>query len=70
MYKRQIESQQATLKALQSQINPHFIYNTLESISMLALIRDNYELSLIHISKVRRYWKSFRKHQLRAGCGK
>ena len=43
-YLVKIESQQATLKALQSQINPHFIYNTLESISMLALIRDNYEI--------------------------
>lgn len=43
-YMVKIESQQATLTALQSQINPHFIYNTLESISMLALIRDNYEI--------------------------
>lgn len=43
-YLVKIESQQATLKALQSQINPHFIYNTLESISMRALIRDNYEI--------------------------
>lgn len=43
-YLVQIESQHATLKALQNQINPHFIYNTLESISMLALIRDNYEI--------------------------
>ena len=43
-YLVKIESQQATLRALQSQINPHFIYNTLESISMLALIRDHYEI--------------------------
>ena len=43
-YMVKIESQQATLTALQSQINPHFIYNTLERISMLALIRDNYEI--------------------------
>ncbi|HHV12754.1 MAG TPA: histidine kinase [Clostridiales bacterium] len=43
-YIAQIENQKATLRALQGQINPHFIYNTLESISMLALIQDNYEI--------------------------
>ncbi len=43
-YLVKIESQQATLKALQSQINPHFVYNTLESISMMALVRDHYEI--------------------------
>ena len=37
-YLVKIESQQATLRALQSQINPHFVYNTLESISMMALV--------------------------------
>ncbi|MFT4104887.1 MAG: histidine kinase [Lacrimispora sp.] len=48
-YIAQIENQKATLRALQSQINPHFIYNTLESISMLALIQDNYEI--VNLSK-------------------
>lgn len=43
-YLVKIENQQATLQALQSQINPHFVYNTLESISMLALIHDHYEI--------------------------
>ncbi len=43
-YLVKIENQQATLKALQSQINPHFVYNTLESISMMALVRDHYEI--------------------------
>lgn len=43
-YLVKIENQQATLQALQSQINPHFVYNTLESISMLALIQDHYEI--------------------------
>ena len=32
------------LKFIQTQLKEHFIYNTLESISMLALIRDNYEI--------------------------
>jgi sensor histidine kinase YesM len=43
-YLARIENQEARLMALQSQINPHFIYNTLESISMMALLRDNYEI--------------------------
>ena len=43
-YLSQIRNQEAQLIALQSQINPHFIYNTLESLSMMALIHDNYEI--------------------------
>lgn len=43
-YLSQIRNQEAQLIALQSQINPHFIYNTLESISMMALLNDNYEI--------------------------
>lgn len=43
-YLGKIENQKMTLRALQNQINPHFIYNTLESISMLALIQSNYEI--------------------------
>lgn len=36
---------QAELAALQSQINPHFLYNTLESIRGQALIDDNTEIA-------------------------
>ncbi|WP_276355859.1 sensor histidine kinase [Cohnella caldifontis] len=36
---------EAELAALQSQINPHFIYNTLEAIRMTAVIRDDAEVS-------------------------
>ncbi|MFC5467276.1 sensor histidine kinase [Cohnella suwonensis] len=36
---------EAELEALQNQINPHFIYNTLESIRMTAVINDNVEVS-------------------------
>ncbi|NCB31177.1 MAG: sensor histidine kinase [Clostridia bacterium] len=43
-YVLEIRRQQASLHALQSQINPHFIFNTLERISMLALIHDQYEI--------------------------
>ena len=36
---------QAELTALQAQINPHFIYNALETISMMAEINDDFEAS-------------------------
>ncbi len=35
----------AELSALQSQINPHFLYNTLDSINALAVLSDNKEIS-------------------------
>lgn len=38
-----LEMTQAELDALQAQINPHFIYNTLEAIGMMAEINDDYE---------------------------
>lgn len=40
-----IREKEAELAALQSQIRPHFIYNTLESISMMAIRKDANEVS-------------------------
>lgn len=40
-----IFDKQSELTALQSQINPHFLYNTLESIRGQALIDDNVEIA-------------------------
>lgn len=39
------ESRQAQMQALQMQINPHFIYNTLDSINWMALMAGNEEVS-------------------------
>lgn len=44
-YKNKIEQKDLELKQLQTQINPHFIYNTLESIHMMAEINDDLETS-------------------------
>ncbi len=41
VYVEQIRQSELELQMLQSQINPHFIYNTLESISMMATIHDD-----------------------------
>ena len=44
-YKNQLEQKELELRQLQNQINPHFIYNTLESIRMMAEINDDLETS-------------------------
>lgn len=41
VYIEQIRQSELELQMLQSQINPHFIYNTLESISMMATIHND-----------------------------
>lgn len=44
-YKLQIQERDANLLALQNQINPHFLYNTLESITMMAEINDDTDVA-------------------------
>lgn len=41
----EIKKHQAELESLKSQINPHFLYNTLESIRMIAVIDDNKDIA-------------------------
>ncbi|MCH1981716.1 sensor histidine kinase [Ruminococcus sp. OA3] len=43
--KAQILSTEATIHALQSQINPHFLYNTLETIRSKAILQGNEEIA-------------------------
>lgn len=46
-YKNKIEQKDLELRQLQNQINPHFIYNTLESIHMMAELNDDEETSIM-----------------------
>ncbi len=44
--KRSVETQKnAEIAALEAQINPHFLYNTLDTINWMAIDKDEYEIS-------------------------
>lgn len=49
-YKRKLMLQETEFKFLQAQINPHFLYNTLDSISWMASIDGNTEVSKMTIA--------------------
>lgn len=56
-YVADIRQQEAELKALQSQINPHFLFNTLEVIRMTAVVEGSKTSSkmIYHLSQLFRY---------------
>src|SRR5690606_24750747 len=56
-YFMRLKRKEAELYALQSQINPHFLYNTLESIRMTAELNDDHDAAdMIHLlGKMLRY---------------
>ena len=43
------ENYEAQLNNLQSQINPHFLYNTLDNINQLAMIHEVEEISTLSV---------------------
>lgn len=54
---REVMAKDSELKALQNQINAHFIYNVLESIKMMAEVDEEYEISdsITALGKLLRY---------------
>ncbi|AOZ91220.1 sensor histidine kinase [Paenibacillus crassostreae] len=57
VYESKLREQEAEFYALQSQMNPHFIYNTLESINSLALQSNQFEVSdvVVNLGRLLRY---------------
>lgn len=57
IYESTMKQKQTEYKLLQSQINPHFLYNTLDSVSCAAIVNGEEELShiLSLLAKVLRY---------------
>ncbi|TBL71380.1 cache domain-containing sensor histidine kinase [Paenibacillus thalictri] len=49
-YEKQVRLRESELKALQAQINPHFLYNTLETVNWLAKMKGVAEISRIVVS--------------------
>lgn len=47
VYRSEIELKEAELNLLQSNINPHFLYNTLDTINWLAVLNKEDEIALI-----------------------
>ena len=45
IYREQEKLRREELKALQAQINPHFLYNTLDTIRSMAIIRDSEDIA-------------------------
>ena len=57
VYKAEVNQKEAELSALQSQINPHFLFNTLETFRMMSELEQNEELStsLVSLGNIMRY---------------
>lgn len=50
VYQEKIAQKNAEIQALQAQINPHFLYNTLDSVNWMLIDREEYDISDIIIS--------------------
>jgi two-component system, sensor histidine kinase YesM len=68
-FQTRIEKRSAQLRALQAQINPHFLYNTLQSIGGMALKKNAPEIYgvTVDLSDILRYSLSFSKEMVPLG---
>ncbi|ANE45717.1 hypothetical protein SY83_04725 [Paenibacillus swuensis] len=65
VYEEKIRSREAVLKQLQSQINPHFLYNCLAYIHSMAKLNENAAISAMvhHLGKYYRYTTRLEKDE-------
>lgn len=68
-YQLELENKNNQLKALQAQLDPHFINNTLQTIGAEALKKGNMELysAILHFGEMMRYTMNFREMKVRFG---
>lgn len=68
-YQLDLENKNNQLKALQAQLDPHFINNTLQTIGAEALKKGNLELysAILHFGEMMRYTMNFREMKVRFG---
>ena len=50
VYEEMLAQKNAEIEALQAQINPHFLYNTLDSINWMLIDRDEMDISSVVVS--------------------
>ena len=50
VYEEKLAQKNAEIEALQAQINPHFLYNTLDSINWMLIDRDELDISSVVVS--------------------
>lgn len=64
MYQLQIQERDAQVSALQAQINPHFIYNTLDNIYCMAQLEETQPIMSLseHLSQMMRYSLSMKQN--------
>ena len=69
-YLAEIERKNAQMQALQSQINPHFLYNTLEAIRMKAICNGDREVGKMLYSMVTLFRSQLKEAESnrRSGC--
>lgn len=63
---RQVAVKNAEIRALQTQINSHFIYNALENIKMMAIINYEYDISdsITLLGNLMRYSMDWKNHKV------
>ena len=64
MYLSKMQEKEAQISALQAQINPHFLYNTLDNIYCIAQVEENENIISLtdNLSKMMRYSMSMKNH--------